>query len=169
MTHDIDVAMPSRRPARALGFALPRALQYGRPMLCSPFVRAVLVVTLAGASSSACLPGPCNCPGNGGRPIGVPAALDVQIMASGAGCPGPARCAVFADGGACTQWNIPLTHTGSCTVTAQAADGRQATVSVNVRAIDLGCCGTGYTSDPPGAFTSFPNFSVTDAGTPDGG
>jgi hypothetical protein len=138
-------------------------------MLCSPFVRAVLVVTLAGASSSACLSGSCNCPSYGSQPIVVPAALDVQVMASGAGCPGPALCLVFADGGACTQWNILLTHTGSCTVTAQAADGQQATVSVNVRAIDLGCCGTAYTSDPPGAFASFPNFSVADAGTPDGG
>ena len=136
-------------------------------MLRNPLVRAVLVVALAGASWSACIPGSCNCPNSGPATVFVPAALDVQIMASGAGCPGPARCDVHADGGACTQWSIPLTHTGGCTVTAQAADGRQATVSVNVRAEDRGCCGTAYTTDPPGALASFPNFSLADAGTPD--
>jgi len=164
---DIDVAMPSRRPARGLGFARARPLLTCVPMLRSPLSRAVLVVTLAGASSSACLNGPCSCPNGGFQIIFVPAALDVQIMASGPGCPGPATCGVSVDGGACTEWFVPTTHAGACTVIAQAADGQQATLTVNVRGTDS-CCGTLYSIDPPGAFASFPNFSVADAGTPDG-
>ena len=138
-------------------------------MLRRRFARAILVVTLAGASSSACLSTPCNCPNFYLADIVVPAALDVQVMASGAGCPGPTLCQAAAAEGVCTQWHVPLTHTGGCTVTAQAADGQQATLSVNVQTVDLGCCGTAYTTDPPGVFSSFPNFSVADAGTLDGG
>jgi hypothetical protein len=137
-------------------------------MLHGPLARAILLVILAGSSLSACLPGSCNCPNTGGTSVFVPAVLDVQVTASGAGCPGRALCRA-SEGYACTEWNIPLSHTGSCMVSAQAADGQHATISVNVRAEDLGCCGTRYTPDPPGALAAFPNFSLADAGTPDGG
>lgn len=125
-------------------------------------------MTLAGASSSACIVGSCNCPNFESPAVVVPAALDVQITASGSACPGGARCEGHAEGDACTQWRVPFTHAGNCMVSAQAADGQQATLSLSVEAVDLGCCGTGYRTDPPGALLSFPNFSVADAGTPDG-
>ena len=138
-------------------------------MLRNPLVRAALVVTLAGASSSACIPGSCNCPDIGvDQLIGAPAALDVQITNSGPGCSDPAVCEVSADGGSCTAWIIRLTHTGNCTVAAQAADGQQATLSVNVQSQDLGCCGSRLVTDPSGAFSSFPGFSLADAGAASG-
>lgn len=115
------------------------------------------------------MPVVCNCPNIGPAAVFVPAALHVQVMSSGAGCPGAAICRASAEGGACTEWDVPFSHTGSCTVTAQAADGQHATLTVNVQSEDLGCCGARYTTDPPGVLASFPNFSLADAGMVDGG
>jgi hypothetical protein len=71
---------------------------------------------------------------------------------------------------ACTQWDVSFTHAGACTITARASDGRQATASVNVVVEhENTCCGTLYPYEPLGSLISFPDFSVADASSGEGG
>jgi hypothetical protein len=87
----------------------------------------LLVSALIGLTEGGC-PGSCNCPGLGGVTFFFPAELNVQLAATGDACP-PARfpvsCQQHVDGGGCTQYDVELSQSGVCLVTATAADGRQ--------------------------------------------
>ena len=106
----------------------------------------VVVPMLIAPVESGCL-GSCNCPSSGYVSFSFPAELNVQLAATGEACRYAAHCDQSGDGGSCTQYDVPLTNTGSCHLTATAADGREISADLTAVAQDLGCCGTRYVVD----------------------
>jgi hypothetical protein len=102
----------------------------------------MLIGPVEGACSSS-----CNCPNNG-VPFHFPAELNVQLAATGAACSSAPFCEVHGDGGACTEYSVPITNAGACHLTATAVDGRQVSADLSAR-VSLAdtCCGTLYELD----------------------
>ncbi len=107
----------------------------------------VVVPILIAPVEGGCLPGACNCPSSGGLNFSFPAELNVQLTATGEACRYAPSCYQIGDGGSCTEYFVSLTNTGSCHLTATAADGREISADLTAVAQDLGCCGTRYVVD----------------------
>jgi hypothetical protein len=113
----------------------------------------VLVAALIPLADAACS-GPCSCPDSNFESFNFPAELNVTLAAVGAACPYAPLCEQHADGGACTQYTVSFASTGSCMVTATAADGRMVSAIVTVGPLSTaGCCGTIYGVSGPVSLT----------------
>ena len=73
----------------------------------------LVVLLLIAPAESGCL-APCNCPSSSGLTFSFPAELNVQLAATGDACSCWPVCEQRGDGGGCTQYDVALTHTGSC-------------------------------------------------------
>src|SRR5437868_5002701 len=76
------------------------------------FLLAMLPMLLAPAEGG-CV-GSCNCPMSSAVSLYFPAELNVQLAATGQACSGPVHCGSSGDGGGCTEYDVPLTNSGSC-------------------------------------------------------
>jgi hypothetical protein len=123
----------------------------------------LLVSTLIGLTQGGC-PGSCNCP-NSSLDVSFPAELNVQLTAVGDACTAAPSCLEQRGSGGCTEYTFYFTNTGTCRLTATAADGRQMSVDVTTRVLYKDtCCGTAYYADvPPGAL-SFDEDASTGSG-----
>jgi len=101
------------------------------------FLLAMLPMLLAPAEGG-CV-GSCNCPMSSVVYVGFPAALNVQLAATGQACSRQPHCDEAGDGGGCTEYDVPLTGSGSCHLTARAADGRQTSADRHGRLNQAGC------------------------------
>ena len=139
-------------------------LAFHAAMHCVKRLLLLVVPLLIAPAESGCL-GSCNCPSSSGLTFSFPAELNVQLAATGEACPSGPVCEQHGDGGGCTQYDVALTHTGGCQLTASAADGRATSADVTVGASDRGCCGTGYDveSTTPVSLT-FSQDASTDTG-----
>jgi hypothetical protein len=111
------------------------------------------VAALVPFADAACS-GPCNCANSSFESFNFPAELNVTLAAVGAACPYAPYCAQQADGGACRQYTVSFVQTGSCQVTATAADGRMVSAVVTVGPLwTSDCCGTAYGVSGPVSLT----------------
>ncbi len=126
-----------------------------------PFLLASLLIGLAEGGCTAA----CSCP-NSVLYVSFPAELKVKLTATGDACTNAPYCVEEGDGGGCTEYNLFFTNTGTCRLTATAADGRQVSADVSTRVLYKDtCCGTAFGADLPSGALSFGQ----DASTGNGG
>lgn len=124
----------------------------------------LLVPLLLGLIEGGCS-GSCSCPNNVVY-VSFPAALNVQLTATGEACTNAAYCVEEGDGGGCTAYDLYFTNAGSCHLTATAADGRQESADVTASVLYKNtCCGTAFGADlPPGALSFNQDASTSSGG-----
>jgi len=131
---------------------------YGRALLPLSLLGHLAAVASAGCSSFGSRV-ECDCnPGTLQVRSLVPIA---KLETSGAPCPYQPFCVSSLDGGACDQFDIPLSAAGTCHVVATATDGRQTTFdgTVTLQAVSS-CCGPIYRGND-GPVTLFPSVDAS--------
>ena len=123
----------------------------------------LLASALIALTEAGC-PGSCNCP-NSTQYVSFPAALDVQLTATGEACTAAPYCVEEGDGGGCTEYDLYFTNAGNCHLTATAADGRQVSLDVTAHVLYKDtCCGTAYDTDSTPLKLSFDQDASTGSG-----